>query len=76
VDKGSAGNDAPYPGVALVESSLQSSIFNLLITFVKCGQHFAVNPNPRKVMDGLKHHTSIFSSPNLDTTLRVGKTAQ
>jgi hypothetical protein len=25
VDKGSAGNDAPYPGAALVEPSLQCS---------------------------------------------------
>jgi hypothetical protein len=34
-----------------------------------------VNPNLRKVMDGLKHHNSIFTNPKLDATLRVGKTA-
>jgi hypothetical protein len=28
VDKGSAGNDSPYPVAALVEPSLQSSIFS------------------------------------------------
>jgi hypothetical protein len=28
MDKGSAGNDAPYPDAALVEPSLQSLIFS------------------------------------------------
>jgi hypothetical protein len=43
---------------------------------VKCGKHFAVNANLKKVMNGLKHRSSIFIDPNLDATLRVGKTAQ
>jgi hypothetical protein len=32
-----------------------TSIFNLLIPFMKCGQYFVVNPNLRKMMDGLGH---------------------
>jgi hypothetical protein len=50
--------------------------FNVLIIFVKYGQHFTVNPNLRKMMDSLKHQHSIFIDTNLDATLRVGKTSQ
>jgi hypothetical protein len=51
MDKDYAGNDLSYLVVALIELSLQSSIVSS--PFVKCGQHFAVNPNLRKAMNGL-----------------------
>jgi hypothetical protein len=51
VDKDYAGNDSSYLVAALIEPSLHSLIFSS--PFVKCGQHFAVNPNLRKAMNGL-----------------------
>jgi hypothetical protein len=73
MDKGSAGNDAPYPDAALVEPHFnrQSSYHLCEMWATLCNE-----PKPQKVMDGLKHRSSIFIDPNLDATLRVGKTAQ